>query len=56
MSKATQILISYAESIRGEVLFDLKFNLNPLTFFRAKFEKDREDEIKLCKSIYKYKS
>ena len=56
MRKSLEIILGYAESVKSELLYDLKFNLSPLKFYRAKFDKDRADEKKLCKIIYKSES
>lgn len=45
-------LSGIAESIKAEVLFDLKLNVSPNTFYRAKFDKERNDEKTLCHIIY----
>lgn len=43
-----------AESVKAEILYDLQFDINPVAFFRTKFDKDRLDEIRLCNTLYKY--
>lgn len=53
MCKNFEILASIAESVKAEIMYDLKFEISPVKFFRAKFEKDREDEKKLCAILYK---
>jgi len=53
MPKFIETILIYAESLRGEFLYDLKFNLSPVKFYRAKFDKDRAAERKLCKILYK---
>lgn len=53
MCNNCELLISYAESVKAEIIYDLQFDLSPLKFFRAKFDKEREDEKKLCAILYK---
>jgi len=53
MLKAIETILTYAESIKAEFLYDLKFKLSPIKFYRAKFDKDRCEEKKLCKILYK---
>ena len=53
MCKNCQILANIAESVKAEIIYDLKFEISPIKFFRAKFEKNREDEKKLCSILYK---
>ena len=47
-------LVAFAESVRGESIFDLKFNIDVSDFFRTKFINDEIEKQKLCSSIYKY--
>ena len=47
-------LVSFAESVRGESMFDLSFNIKVSEFFRLKFENDKIEKQKICSSIYKY--
>jgi Holliday junction resolvase len=47
-------LISLAESVRGEVLFDLQFDIDATDFFRLKFQNDECKKMKLCSLLYKY--
>lgn len=47
-------LISLSESVRGEVLFDLNFEIDTFSFFKLKFENDKLEKGKICNSIYKY--
>lgn len=53
MSKALETILTTAESVKAEIVYDLKFNISPLKFYRAKFDKDRAAERKLCKLLYK---
>jgi hypothetical protein len=55
ISELKSKLVGMADNIKSEILYDLRFaSLNPVDFFRVKFDKDREDEIELCHTIYKY--
>lgn len=47
-------LISLAESVRGQIMFDLMFKIEPSFFFKLKFKNDEIEKQKLCSSIYKY--
>jgi len=53
MCKAIETILIYAENLRAEFLYDLKFNLSAVKFYRAKFDNDRASERKLCKILYK---
>lgn len=45
---------SIAESVRANMLYDLKFELSTLDFFLLKAKVERHDEKTLSKAIYKY--
>ena len=49
----TAKLCSIAESVKAEILYDLKFNISPNFFFKLKFEKERQDEKRLSQILYK---
>lgn len=46
-------LISFAEAVRAESLFDLSVDIDLSKFFRVKFENDELETQKLCKLLYK---
>lgn len=46
-------LITWAESVRANVLYDLNFKVDSSEFFKQKFAKDRMDEKRLCNFLYK---
>lgn len=47
-------LISLADSVRSEALFDIKTNIKLSEGVRLKFDNDKLQKIKLCNSIYKF--
>jgi hypothetical protein len=47
-------LISLAESVWGEITFDLDFKIDPVEFFSLKFKNDDLKTKKLSCDIYKY--
>jgi len=47
-------LVSMAESVRANLLYDMMFEVSPLEFFLLKTKKDNHDEIRLSNAIYKY--
>lgn len=53
MSNNCEILASIADNVKAEILYDLRFDISLVKFFRAKFEKARQDEKKLCAILYK---
>jgi len=55
MSSTTSKLIAVAETVKSESLYDIRYSVSSLYMYRLMFDKDREDEVKVCKNIYKYK-
>lgn len=47
-------LVSLAESVRANLLYDMKFEISPLEFFLLKTKRESHDEKILSKAIYKY--
>lgn len=45
---------SIAESVRANVLYDMKFELSPLDFFQLKMKNEQHEEKTLSNAIYKY--
>lgn len=55
MSSTTSKLLAVAETIKSESLYDIRYSVSSQFMLRLLFDKDREDEVKVCKNIYKYK-
>lgn len=53
MCKNCEKIAGIAESVKAEIVYDMKFNISPVDFYRTKFDKNRNDEKKLCAIIYK---
>ena len=47
-------LVSLADSVRAEVLFDMSFKIKSSEFFRVKFDNDQIETKKIADSIYKF--
>ena len=43
----------FAETVKGEFLFDISSNINPNEFFKIKFEKEKVDQQNLSYHLYK---
>lgn len=49
-----QKLVSFAERVRMEVLFDMKVDVSTSEFLKTKFHNDELEKKKITNSIYKY--
>lgn len=45
---------SLADNVRGELVYDLNFNINPLEIFCVEFAYDMLEKEKFCSNVYKY--
>jgi len=46
-------LISFAEAVRADSLFDISMDIDISRFFRVKFENDELETKNICNLIYK---